>query len=98
MKLSPSIAKAVSIPRANLALEFMVLFLPRFFRLAQGCTLDGGSLATSIIIAKWAECNSFRLLPKRADEIENQLGCSNDLSGWEVWGRGIPKPNSAFAP
>ncbi len=55
-KLSPNIAKAVSIPRANLFLEFMVSYLA--FQARPGCNLDGGSLATSIIIAKSEECNS----------------------------------------
>jgi hypothetical protein len=61
-KLNPNIAKAVSIPRANLVLEFMVLFYLTF-QARPGCKLDGGSLATSIIIAKSAECNSFRVQP-----------------------------------
>jgi hypothetical protein len=40
--------------------------LPRF-QARPGCKLDGGSLATSIIIAKSAECNSFR--PKSGGEV-----------------------------
>jgi hypothetical protein len=46
MNVSPNIAKAVSIPRANLVFEFIVVYLPK--------------LATSIILVKPEECNSSR--------------------------------------
>jgi hypothetical protein len=51
-KLSKNIANAVSIPRANLVLEFMVV--SSRFQARPCCKLGGGNLVMSIIFAKSA--------------------------------------------
>ena len=50
-KVRPNIAKAVTIPSANLVVEFIVVYL--------------ANLATSIILAKSGKCNSSRRSPIR---------------------------------